>query len=196
MEMQELVNLLNDYAHRYYVLDEPIVSDKEYDRLYDELVRMERETGIRLPDSPTRRVGWEPLKGFVSVTHRNRLYSLDKAQTLEELAAFCERAKAPRYTVEYKFDGLTLNLTYEGGKFVRAATRGNGVKGEDVTQQALTIRSFPLNHAPFRAQELQRDRERALEECEKRGRRRDSQPRPEGHRIAAAGYFLLCGQRF
>lgn len=149
MEMQELVNLLNDYAHRYYVLDEPIVSDKEYDRLYDELVRMERETGIRLPDSPTRRVGGEPLKGFVSVVHRNRLYSLDKAQTLEELAAFCERAKAPRYTVEYKFDGLTLNLTYEGGKFVRAATRGNGVKGEDVTQQALTIRSFPLT-IPFK----------------------------------------------
>lgn len=149
MEMQELVNLLNDYAHRYYVLDEPIVSDKEYDRLYDELVRMEREMGIRLPDSPTRRVGGEPLKGFVSVTHRNRLYSLDKAQTLEELAAFCERAKAPRYTVEYKFDGLTLNLTYEGGKFVRAATRGNGVKGEDVTEQALTIRSFPLT-IPFK----------------------------------------------
>lgn len=149
MEMQELVNLLNDYAHRYYVLDKPIVSDKEYDRLYDELVRMERETGIRLPDSPTRRVGGEPLKGFVSVTHRNRLYSLDKAQTLEELAAFCERAKAPRYTVEYKFDGLTLNLTYEGGKFVRAATRGNGVKGEDVTEQALTIRSFPLT-IPFK----------------------------------------------
>lgn len=149
MEMQELVNLLNDYAHRYYVLDEPIVSDKEYDRLYDELVRMERETGIRLPDSPTRRVGGEPLKGFVSVVHRNRLYSLDKAQTLEELAAFCERAKAPRYTVEYKFDGLTLNLTYEGGKFVRAATRGNGVKGEDVTEQALTIRSFPLT-IPFK----------------------------------------------
>lgn len=149
MEMQELVNLLNDYAHRYYVLDEPIVSDKEYDRLYDELVRMERETGIRLPDSPTRRVGGEPLKGFVSVVHRNRLYSLDKAQTLEELAAFCERAKAPRYTVEYKFDGLTLNLTYEGGKFIRAATRGNGVKGEDVTEQALTIRSFPLT-IPFK----------------------------------------------
>lgn len=149
MEMQELVDLLNDYAHRYYVLDEPIVSDKEYDRLYDELVRMERETGIRLPDSPTRRVGGEPLKGFASVIHKNRLYSLDKAQTLEELAAFCERAQAPRYTVEYKFDGLTLNLTYEGGKFVRAATRGNGVRGEDVTEQALTIRSFPLT-IPFK----------------------------------------------
>ena len=149
MEMKELVELLNDYAYRYYVLDDPIVSDKEYDRLYDELVRMERETGERLPDSPTRRVGGEPLKGFASVVHRNRLYSLDKAQTPEELRAFCERVQAKRYTVEYKFDGLTLNLTYEGGKFVRAATRGNGIKGEDVTEQVRTIRSFPLV-IPFR----------------------------------------------
>ena len=149
MEMRQLVDLLNDYAHRYYVLDEPIVSDREYDRLYDELVRQEAETGVRLPDSPTRRVGGEPLKGFASVVHRNRLYSLDKAQTVEELRAFCARTGAKRYTVEYKFDGLTLNLTYEGGKFVRAATRGNGVKGEDVTAQVLTIKSFPLV-IPFR----------------------------------------------
>ena len=149
MDMRQIVDRLNEYAYRYYVLDDPIVSDKEYDKLYDELVRLERESGRVLADSPTRRVGGEPLKSFRMVEHRQRLYSLDKAQTLEALEAFCERAQAPQYTVEYKFDGLTLNLTYEGGSFVRAATRGNGVKGEDVTEQVLTIHSFPLT-IPFR----------------------------------------------
>ncbi len=144
--MRELVDLLNRYAREYYVEDAPTVSDKEYDALYDKLVKMEKETGTVLFDSPTRRVGGEPVSAFKKHTHIERLYSLDKATSFEELAAFDRRIgeENTEYTVEYKFDGLTMCLTYEGGKFVRAATRGNGVTGEDVTAQALTIKSFPL----------------------------------------------------
>ena len=146
---QELVKTLNKWAHEYYVLDNPTVSDKEYDALYDELRRIEEETGVVLPDSPTRRVGGEPIKGFVKHTHIERLFSLDKAVSSEELDAFLTRTQKaanaePVYTVEYKFDGLTVCLTYDKGAFVRATTRGNGVVGEDVTAQVLTIPSFPL----------------------------------------------------
>ena len=147
--MRALVDLLNRYAHEYYVLDAPTVSDAEYDRLYAQLQRMERESGTVLFDSPTRRVGGEPIKEFSRHRHLARLYSLDKAITEDELDAFFTRVSKlcpnAEYTVEYKFDGLTMCLTYENGKFVRAATRGNGEEGEDVTAQALTIRSFPLS---------------------------------------------------
>ena len=146
--MRELVDTLNKYAYEYYVLDNPSVSDREYDALYDELKKLESETGVRFNDSPTRRVGGEPVSAFGKHEHIHRLYSLDKCVTDEELEAFDERVrkvvKNPEYTVEYKFDGLTMCLTYENGEFVRATTRGNGVVGEDVTAQALTIKSFPL----------------------------------------------------
>ena len=146
-KMRALVDKLNKYAYEYYVLDAPTVPDAEYDRLYDELKELEAETGERLPDSPTRRVGGEPVKAFARHEHIARLYSLDKAVTEDEMNAFFTRvAKAGEatYVVEYKFDGLTICLTYEDGRFVRAATRGNGTVGEDVTAQALTIKSFPL----------------------------------------------------
>lgn len=146
--MRELVDILNRWAYEYYVLDNPSVSDREYDRLYDELRELERESGTIFPDSPTRRVGGEPLKGFRRHTHIARLYSLDKAVTEDELSAFFTRVDKSggkaTYTVEYKFDGLTMCLTYDKGAFVRATTRGNGVEGEDVTAQALTVKSFPL----------------------------------------------------
>lgn len=146
--MRELIDILNRWGYEYYVLDNPSVSDREYDRLYDELKELERESGTVLPDSPTRRVGGEPIKGFRRHTHIARLYSLDKAVTEDELAAFITHSeksgKKATYTVEYKFDGLTMCLTYEKGAFVRATTRGNGIEGEDVTAQALTVKSFPL----------------------------------------------------
>lgn len=149
--MQELVELLNKYAYEYYVLDNPTVSDGEYDKLYDELVKMEKETGIVLFDSPTKRVGGEPVSSFKKHKHISRLYSLDKALTDEELFDFDRKIKKTgidtKYTVEYKFDGLTMCLTYSDGKFVRATTRGNGTEGEDVTAQVLTIKSFPLKIA-------------------------------------------------
>ncbi len=147
-KMRELVDILNKYAHEYYVLDNPTVSDKEYDKLYDELVKLEGETGEVLFDSPTKRVGGEPISAFTKHRHIERLYSLDKATSEEEVFAFDKRINKSgediEYTVEYKFDGLTICLTYEKGQFVRATTRGNGTIGEDVTAQALTIKSFPL----------------------------------------------------
>lgn len=149
--MQELVDLLNKYAYEYYVLDNPTVSDGEYDKLYDRLVKAEKETGIVLFDSPTKRVGGEPVSSFKKHKHISRLYSLDKALTDEELLDFDRKIKKTgidtKYTVEYKFDGLTMCLTYSDGKFVRATTRGNGTEGEDVTAQVLTIKSFPLKIA-------------------------------------------------
>ena len=146
--MRELIDTLNKWAYEYYVLDNPSVEDREYDRLYDELVRLEKESGKVEFDSPTKRVGGEPIKAFERHKHISRLYSLDKAVTYDELDAFFARVEKsgadPVYTVEYKFDGLTMCLTYDNGKFVRATTRGNGVEGEDVTAQCLTIKSFPL----------------------------------------------------
>ncbi len=147
--IRELVDLLNKYAYDYYVLDNPVVSDGEYDRLYDELKALESESGEVYFDSPTQRVGDKPLGKFEQVSHRGRLFSLDKCQSKQELIAWLERISAdgvlPACSVEYKFDGLTVNLTYEDGKLIQAATRGNGAVGEVVTEQVKTIRSVPLS---------------------------------------------------
>ena len=146
---REITDILNKWAHEYYVLDAPTVSDKEYDKLYDELRALEQASGVVYPDSPTRRVGGDPIKGFEKHTHIARLFSLDKSVSETELSAFLTRVEKfvggeTDYTVEYKFDGLTVCLTYDKGQFVRATTRGNGTVGEDVTAQVLTIKSFPL----------------------------------------------------
>ncbi|MCD9022375.1 NAD-dependent DNA ligase LigA [Cohnella silvisoli] len=158
--MQELVNELNRHSHRYYTEDNPTISDKEYDVLYDELTRLELENGTVLPDSPTRRVGGDILKGFVPHRHLSRLWSLDKAQNIDDLSAWAARANrliadfnsknpdqplpAPEYVVELKFDGLSLNLTYSDGQLVQSATRGNGEVGEGILAQVRTIRTVPL----------------------------------------------------
>lgn len=163
--MEQLVAELQRYNHHYYTLDNPVVSDKEYDKLYDELVALEKETGIVLPDSPTQRVGGGLLKGFEPHRHLSRLWSLDKAQDEEDLFAWNQRVMKliqdynakhpdeeplpdPSYVVELKFDGLTLNLTYTDGLLVQASTRGNGVIGEGILPQVKTIRSVPLS-IPF-----------------------------------------------
>ena len=147
--MHELVQKLNEYAYRYYVLDDPVISDGEYDKLYDELVALEKQTGVVLPDSPTIRVGDKPLSKFNQVVHRGKLFSLDKCQSKEEMRAWLDKlsvnGKMPLCSVEYKFDGLTINLTYENGVLTRAATRGNGEIGEEVTMQVRTIKSVPLS---------------------------------------------------
>lgn len=147
--MHELVKQLNDHAYRYYVLDDPIISDGEYDRLYDELVALEKRSGVVLPDSPTIRVGDKPLSKFEQVHHRGKLFSLDKCQSKEEMLAWLKKldvnGQMPLCSVEYKFDGLTINLTYEDGVLTQAATRGNGETGEVVTAQVRTIKSVPLS---------------------------------------------------
>ncbi len=150
----ELTSLLNRYAAAYYEQDAPLVSDAEYDALYDELLRLEAESGTVLPDSPTLRVGGAPLKRFLPHTHLARLWSLDKVRTPEGLQEFIEKVRAaspepPLFALEYKFDGLTVNLTYENGVLTEGATRGNGVVGEAILPQLRTIRSVPLT-IPFK----------------------------------------------
>ena len=153
--MQELVNYLNHTAHAYYVLDNPLISDREWDALYNRLLAMEKETGVVLPDSPSHRVGGAPLAAFEEHRHITRLWSMDKAQSHQELGQWFERTEKLHaresglppllYGIEYKFDGLTLNLTYENGKLVQAATRGNGEVGEGILPQAKTVQGVPLS---------------------------------------------------
>ena len=149
-QMRRMVDRLNEAARAYYYSAEPIMSDKDYDALYDELVRLEKETGVTLPDSPTHRVGAEALTAFMPHTHISRLWSMDKVQSIDALDDWIRRTEKLagrsdlQYYVEYKFDGLTLNLTYRNGVLVQAATRGNGVTGEAILPQARTIRSVPL----------------------------------------------------
>ena len=154
-DMRSLVDYLNKTAHAYYVLDNPLISDAEWDGLYSRLQKMEKETGVILPDSPSLRVGGEPLAAFRQHRHITRLWSMDKVQSEEELSAWFDRTEKLRaqdealpplsYGVEYKFDGLTLNLTYEGGVLTEAATRGNGEVGEAILPQARTIQDVPLS---------------------------------------------------
>ena len=146
--MKELVELLNRYASLYYEQDAPVVSDAEYDALYDELRRLEESEGYSLKNSPTHRVGGAPQKKFEQSKHLLRLYSLDKCQSIDEFYEWCKRTEKvvsplPELTAEYKFDGLTLNILYNEGKLVQATTRGDGVTGEVVTAQVRTISKLP-----------------------------------------------------
>ncbi|MDE7372753.1 MAG: NAD-dependent DNA ligase LigA [Clostridia bacterium] len=147
--MKELVATLNEWARLYYEEDAPVVADAEYDKLYDELRKLEEEEGYSLKNSPTHRVGGAPKKKFEQSKHLARLYSLDKCQSFGEFEEWCARiVKAvgymPPLTCEYKFDGLTLNLLYENGKLSKATTRGDGTVGEVVTAQVKTIKNLPL----------------------------------------------------
>ena len=155
-KMERMKNLVEEiliHNRNYYELDAPTISDKEYDKLYDELVDLEAELGVVLPNSPTQRVGGDVLDKFVKKTHEVRLYSMGKVRSFEELHDFFEDmkkfVKKPSYAVEYKFDGLTIVTEYKDGKFVGATTRGNGEIGEVVTEQVKTIKSVPLE-IPFK----------------------------------------------
>lgn len=153
IEMQKLIKELNVHIRNYYVLDKPTISDVEYDRLYDKLQALERETGVVYPNSPSNRVGGEILKGFKKFNHDVPLFSLDKCNSYEELENFVIGVKKDfpdaEFSVEYKFDGLSIVVEYENGLFKRAGTRGNGKVGEDVTEQVKTIKSVPLE-IPFK----------------------------------------------
>ncbi|MBU5436427.1 NAD-dependent DNA ligase LigA [Tissierella sp. MSJ-40] len=157
--IKELINIIEDLNYHYYTLDEPKVSDKEYDKLYDELVNLEKETGIIYSYSPTQRVGGHILDRFQKHVHLGKLWSLDKSQNEGQLINWDTRVRKiigeynnenedklpqPTYIVEYKFDGLTINLTYKDGELVQGATRGNGTIGEAILSQIKTIKSIPL----------------------------------------------------
>lgn len=149
----QLHSLLNDHAHRYYVLDQPSVSDGEYDKLFRELQQIEEANPeTRTPDSPTQRVGAPPLQGFVQVEHAVPMLSLGNAFTREELVEFDRRVRERlerdaadvQYVAEPKLDGLAISLRYENGVFVQGATRGDGRSGENVTANLRTIEMIPL----------------------------------------------------
>lgn len=145
--MEYLIKEITKHNKNYYELDNPTISDAEYDKLYYELVDLEKELGT-LPNSPTQRVGGDVLDKFVKKRHTVRLYSMNKVRDFNDLENFmadlAKYQKNPTFSLEYKFDGLTLVLEYENGVYKSATTRGNGEIGEDVTEQVRTIRSVPL----------------------------------------------------
>ena len=155
--MQELVNILEDANYRYYVLDDPTLPDFEYDRLLRELEQLEAKyPELSIENSPAKRVGGMALSKFEKVEHPVALMSLQDVFSVDELTEFLARIQADfpnaEFSVEPKVDGLSVSLEYENGKFVRGATRGDGVVGEDVTENIKTIRSIPMTipEAPSR----------------------------------------------
>ncbi|MGF2941691.1 NAD-dependent DNA ligase LigA [Enterococcus xiangfangensis] len=146
----ELREELNQYAHEYYVQDQPSVEDFVYDKKYQELVAIETEyPDLITPESPTQRVGGKVLEGFEKVVHDIPLYSLNDVFSKEELIAFDERVKKAvghpvSYCCELKIDGISISLKYEAGQFVQGATRGDGTVGENITENLRTVKSIPL----------------------------------------------------
>lgn len=155
--IQELTTLLNDAGYRYYVLDDPSMADYEYDHLLRELEELEKaHPQFALPQSPTQRVGGQALSQFQKVTHPVPLMSLQDVFSMEELSDFLQKTQDAisnsTFSIEPKIDGLSVALEYENGVFIRGATRGDGMVGEDVTENLKTIRSIPmtLENAPVR----------------------------------------------
>lgn len=152
-QIEQLREQINDHNYRYYVLDAPDVPDAEYDRLMQSLKKLEEENpNLLTPDSPTQRVGAEPLASFTQVKHEMPMLSLDNAFTDEELESFNKRLKDRlkqdddiEFACEPKLDGIAVSLLYKNGKLVRGATRGDGETGEDITQNVKTLRSIPLS---------------------------------------------------
>ncbi|WP_262122306.1 NAD-dependent DNA ligase LigA [Anaerococcus sp. Marseille-Q5996] len=199
-EINELIEKIEELNYHYYTLDAPLVSDGEYDKLYDKLKKLEKETGISPNNSPTQKVGGEILEKFQKHFHISRLYSQDKAQSYEDLNDWLDRANRLRnsynqshddmlpeleFVLEYKFDGLTINLTYEDGKLKNASTRGNGIVGEEISAQVKTIKSVPLEIREKSLLEIQGEALMPLSELEKYNKENEFQLK--NARNAAAG---------
>ena len=149
--VHELREQLNYHNYRYYVLDDPVVSDAEFDRLMAELTRLEEDYGLATPDSPTQRVGAQPLDKFETVPHRQPMLSLENAFSEAEAREFDDRLKRFLktteefdYVLEPKMDGCAVELVYENGRLTMGSTRGDGYRGENVTQNLKTIHTIPL----------------------------------------------------
>jgi DNA ligase (NAD+) len=195
-EYVDKVALLNKYAYHYYVLDNPIASDEEYDRLYREVEAYERaHPDAVLPESPTQRVGDVPLEGFEKAKHLSRMWSLEDIFDAGELEKWLERVgrgidgQQPLFYCEPKYDGASLNLIYEHGRLKQAITRGDGVTGEDVTQNAKTIQSVPLAIAEKSLIEIRGEVVLYKDEFERINREREAAGEPlfANPRNAAAG---------
>ena len=199
--VKKLRDELHYHNYRYYVLDDPVVADAEYDRLLAELERLEQEYGLATPDSPTQRVGAAPLDKFESVRHRQAMLSLENAFSETEAREFDERLKRFlrtteefHYVAEPKMDGCAVELVYEQGRFTVGSTRGDGIRGENVTQNLKTIHTIPLQMlttgAPIPALlEVRGEVYMDLEEFDKLNRERLSKGEPAfaNPRNAAAG---------
>ena len=201
-EISELRREIDKHNYRYHVLDDPLVSDAEYDRLFRRLLELEKEhPELTTPDSPTQRVGAPPLERFSTVQHSLPMLSLNNATDPEELAEFEERiqrflkhSEAIEYAVEPKIDGLAVELVYLDGKFTLGSTRGDGVNGEDITVNLKTIRSIPLSlradgHAIPRRLEIRGEVFLPLKAFQKMNREREEEAKPvfANPRNAAAG---------
>lgn len=199
-EINELIEEINRLNYHYYTLDEPLVSDGEYDEIYDKLVRLEHESGYINENSPTQKVGGEILEKFEKHFHITKLLSQDKAQTYDKLEEWINRANRLRrdynnshddkleeitFIMEYKFDGLTVNLTYDNGLLVNAATRGNGIVGEEISAQVSTIKSIPNKIEEKSLLEIQGEALMPLSELEKYNENNEVQLK--NARNAAAG---------
>ena len=199
-EINELIEKIEELNYHYYTLDAPLVSDGEYDKLYDRLKELEEETGFSPENSPTKKVGGQVLEKFEKHFHITRLYSQDKAQSFEDLANWIGRVNRLRdsyneshedklddieYILEYKFDGLTINLTYEDGKLRNAATRGNGSVGEEISAQVHTIKSVPRTIKEQSLLEIQGEALMPLSELERYNKENELQLK--NARNAAAG---------
>src|SRR5437868_8359534 len=151
-DLESLRDSIRHHEYRYYVLDDPEISDAEFDRLMNQLKKLEAEQPeLITADSPTQRVGGKPREGFVKVPHSIPMLSLDNAYSEEELRAWERRVhelsgrKDIEYVCELKLDGMSLALVYENGQLARGVTRGDGATGEDVTGNVRTVRSIPLS---------------------------------------------------
>lgn len=199
-EINELIEKIEELNYHYYTLDAPLVSDGEYDQLYDRLKELEEETGFSPENSPTKKVGGQVLEKFEKHFHISRLYSQDKAQSFEDLKNWIGRVNRLRdsyneshedklddieYILEYKFDGLTINLTYEDGKLRNAATRGNGSVGEEISAQVHTIKSVPITIKEESLLEIQGEALMPLSELERYNKENEFQLK--NARNAAAG---------
>ena len=197
--IEALRELVRYHNRRYHVEDAPEISDAEYDALYKELEALEAEhPELVTPDSPTQRVGGEPIEGFEEVRHGVPMLSLANARKLEDLRERDARVRrllgddeSPRYVTERKIDGLAVSLRYENGRFVRGATRGNGAVGEDVTKNLGTVRSIPerLDDGPPEVLEPRGEVYMTLEDFERLNRRQEEEGKPPfaNPRNAAAG---------
>ena len=199
-EINELIEKIEELNYHYYTLDSPLVSDGEYDQLYDRLKALEKETGYIADNSPSQKVGGEILEKFEKHYHISRLYSQDKAQSYDDLKNWIDRANRLRdsynqshdkkleeldFVMEYKFDGLTVNLTYENGLLTNASTRGNGIVGEEISAQVKTIKSIPLEIKEKSTLEIQGEALMPLSELARYNRENELQLK--NARNAAAG---------
>ncbi|MDH3256638.1 MAG: NAD-dependent DNA ligase LigA, partial [Nitrospinota bacterium] len=210
-DLQKIEQLRKDilrHDHLYYVKDQPGISDREYDRLMEQLKQLEAKHPEWItPDSPTQRVGGAPAEGFVTVAHKIPMLSLDNTYNVEELRDFHNRVvknlktEAVEYVVELKIDGLGVSLLYEDGQLVRGATRGDGKTGEDITANLKTIRSIPLTlpmqSVGFKSMEVRGEVYMDRKGFEKlnRQREKDGEAPFANPRNAAAGSLRLLDSR-